>query len=38
VVIFQIGRKVADANDNMAIDARLHGIAMFYTTDAANDA
>lgn len=37
-VMFQINRTVADAGDTMAIDARLHGIVLFITTDAGNDA
>jgi hypothetical protein len=35
---FQIFRDVSDANDDMSADARLHGIKLFYTTDASNDA
>ena len=35
---FQIYRDHDDANDDMAGDARLLGIQLFYTTDAANDA
>ena len=37
-VAFQIKRVPADAADTMAIDARLHGVTVFYTTDAATDA
>jgi hypothetical protein len=37
-VIFQVYRKHDDAGDTMAIDARLHGIRLYYTTDAGNDA
>lgn len=37
-VVFQIERTVGDAGDTMAIDARLHGIQLFFTTDAGNDA
>ena len=37
-VYFRIFRKVADAGDTMAVDARLHGIALFITTDADTDA
>jgi len=33
---FRIGRDVSE--DNMAGDCRLHGIKLFFTTDAANDA
>jgi hypothetical protein len=35
---FRIGRDISDGNDDMAGDARLHGIKIFFTTDAANDA
>lgn len=35
---FRIFRDVSDANDDMAEDARLLGIKLFFTTDAANDA
>ena len=35
---FRIYRDVSDSNDDMAGDARLHGIKVFFTTDAANDA
>ena len=35
---FRVGRDVSDGNDDMAGDARLHGIKIFYTTDALNDA
>jgi len=35
---FRIFRDVSDGNDDMAGDARLHGIKLFYTTDAKNDA
>ena len=35
---FRIGRNVGDGNDDMAGDCRLHGIKLFFTTDAANDA
>lgn len=37
-VVFQVARQVADAADTMAIDARLHGVQLYYTTDAATDA
>lgn len=37
-VMFQVSRQVANGGDTMAIDARLHGIQLFYTTDAATDA
>ena len=35
---FRIYRDVSDSNDDSSGDARLHGIKLFYTTDAANDA
>jgi hypothetical protein len=35
---FRLSRDVSDANDDMTEDARLIGIKLFYTTDAANDA
>ncbi len=35
---FRIFRDVSDGNDDMAEDARLIGIKLFYTTDANNDA
>jgi hypothetical protein len=35
---FRIFRDVSDGNDDMAEDARLLGVQIFYTTDAANDA
>ena len=35
---FRVGRDVSDSNDDMAGDCRLHGIKIFFTTDAANDA
>jgi len=38
LVFFRIGRDVSDGNDDMNGDARLHGIKIFFTTDAANDA
>ena len=38
LVFFRIGRDVSDSNDDMAGDARLHGVKIFFTTDAANDA
>lgn len=36
-VSFQVYREVAQGSDTMAIDARLHGISLYYTTDAEND-
>jgi len=38
LVFFRVFRQVSNGADNMAIDARLHGIALFVTTDASNDA
>ena len=38
VVVFQINRTVADGSDTLAQDARLHGIRLFFTTNAATDA
>lgn len=37
-VVFQVYRAVSDGGDTMAIDARLHGVQLYYTTDAATDA
>ncbi|RUU92813.1 hypothetical protein EOB59_05495 [Mesorhizobium sp. M7A.F.Ca.MR.176.00.0.0] len=38
LVVFQIYRDVSDAGDTMAIDARLHGVHLYLTTNAATDA
>ena len=38
IVFFRIFRDVSDSNDDMAEDARLIGVKLFFTTDAANDA
>ena len=38
VVQFQIARVPSDGSDTMAVDARLHGIRLFVTLDAATDA
>ena len=38
LVFFRIGRDISDGNDDMSGDARLHGVKIFFTTDAANDA
>ena len=35
---FRMFRDVSATNDDMAGDCRLHGIKLFFTTDAANDA
>lgn len=37
-VMFQVYRAVSDGGDTMAIDARLHGVQLYYTIDAATDA
>lgn len=37
-VLFQIKRVPADGSDTMAIDARLHGVTLYITTDASTDA
>jgi hypothetical protein len=37
-VVFQVKRVPADASDTMAIDARLHGVTLYITTDASTDA
>ena len=37
-VALQVSRKVSDPSDLLAIDARLHGITVYYHTDALNDA
>tara|TARA_E500000305_G_C4015437_1_gene235283 strand:- start:678 stop:1541 length:864 start_codon:yes stop_codon:yes gene_type:complete len=34
---FRIGRDVSDSNDDMAGDCRLHGIKLFFSTNAKND-
>lgn len=36
-VMFRLTRNPADAGDTLAVDARLHGVKIFYTTNAAND-
>ena len=38
MTFFRIFRDVSDANDDMAEDARLLGVQIFFTTNAANDA
>lgn len=38
MVYFRVYRKAADASDTMAIDARLHAVVVFITTDAGTDA
>ena len=37
-IVFQVARVPADAGDTMAVDARLLGVKVFYTTNAGNDA
>ena len=37
-VVFQVKRVPADASDTMAVDARLHGVTLYITTDAITDA
>lgn len=37
-VLFQIKRNVSDGSDTIAIDARLHGVQLLFTTNAATDA
>jgi hypothetical protein len=36
-VVFQVKRVPADGSDTMAVDARLHGVKIHYTIDAAKD-
>lgn len=36
-VVFQVYRDVSDASDDLAVDARLHGVKIHYTTDAVTD-
>ena len=38
LTFFQISRDVSDGNDDMAGDARLAGIQIYFTTSAATDA
>jgi hypothetical protein len=38
LVVFQVYRAVSDGGDTMAIDARLHGLSLYYTINAATDA
>jgi len=37
VLVFQVQRAGGDGNDTLAVDARLHGVALFYTTVANTD-
>lgn len=36
-VVFQVKRDVSNGSDTLAVDARLHGVKIHYTTDAATD-
>jgi hypothetical protein len=36
-VVFQVLRKHDEAGDTLAVDARLHGVTLYYTTAAASD-
>jgi hypothetical protein len=38
MVFFRVSRVTGNGSDNMAVDARLHGITVYITTDAGNDA
>jgi hypothetical protein len=38
VVFFRLSRVTGDGGDTLAVDARLHGIVLYITTDAENDA
>ena len=38
MVFFRVFREPSNGSDNMAIDARLHGITLFFTTDAETEA
>lgn len=38
IVHFRAYRKAADGSDTLAVDARLHAVVLFITTDAGNDA
>ncbi len=37
-VVFEIAREVTNILDTLAVDARLHGVTLYITTDAENDA
>ncbi|MCL4712166.1 MAG: hypothetical protein KJZ73_13065 [Pseudorhodoplanes sp.] len=37
-VVFQVKRVPSDGSDTLAVDARLHGVKLFYTINASNDA
>jgi hypothetical protein len=36
-VVFQVYRDATSGSDTLAIDGRLHGVALFYTTNANTD-
>jgi hypothetical protein len=38
VVFFRVARNPASGSDTLAVDARLHGVVLVMTTNAANDA
>ena len=38
VVLFQIKRNPSDGSDTLAVDARLHGVKLYYTLNAGTDA
>ena len=38
LVVFQVSRAVADGGDTMAVDARLHGVRIVYSSGTGNDA
>ena len=38
LVVFQVKRDVSDGADTLAVDAKLIGVRLYYTTDADNDA
>lgn len=38
LVMFQVARVPSDGSDTLAVDARLHGITLYITTNAGNDA
>lgn len=37
IVFFRVSRVTGDGSDTMAIDARLHSVVLYMTTDASND-
>jgi hypothetical protein len=38
LIMFQVKRNPSDGSDTMAVDARLHGVSVYFTTNAATDA